>query len=152
MSTARPRVTELHGTHSKSPTKLSTFWLTVNLNKPHSAALENDFRNALNTLLSDETYSYLKFKHYRPDRNKPDSIKDTHLQFRIETGPVNGLLHAHMLLQYKHQSNVQIDKPQLRRIISKLTKVPDLHVQNIQYIDDMEWQTRIFDYMTKNDA
>ena len=144
-----PQVREL--TQQKRTTKQheSSFWFTINLNKPYSPEVEQTLRTALNTMLGDDRYSYLRFKHYRDANNTPEAIADTNLQFRIEVGPQNGLLHAHLLLQFKHESNIQIANAAVRRIMMELTGLKGIRVDNITYIDDIGWGQRILAYMQK---
>jgi len=100
-------------------------------------------------MLGDVRYSYLRFKHFNAANNTPDAIADTNLQFRIETGPVNGLLHAHLLLQFRHSSNIQIDKTAVKKIMEELTGVKGVHVDRVTFVNDAQWGERILRYMQK---
>ena len=142
------KISDFNETVKKDQTKQSNFYLTINLNQGYN---DDDEHLGDDTEIFDGLLSGM-LNHINDYINLPngvewndDNIKDVDVDYVIEKGNTQKRLHAHMLIKIKHNTNVKLNFPKIKKYICESLGLKNIYMNNmmsranndniLQYID-----------------
>lgn len=143
-------------TKNKAPAeKMSSYFITFNTNlgykgKDQLANLENDAEflqhSVLQPMLNQDLHQFVQF--LEPEKNWNDHILQTSGDFAIEVGHAKKRLHAHILLNIKHNTKIQLDYKGMREYLEGKLGLKGIHF-NARAIRGANAERNIENYLQK---
>ena len=128
---------------------VSNFLLTINTNQSYNENdpnLQNDievFEESIKDVLGNIN-NYLKFKN---GEWNDDDVKDVSIDYVIEVGGKKRMIHAHILLKFKHVINIQLDVNKIKDKIKNELGLKNIYIDNKLLKKDST--TNVLEYIKK---
>ena len=133
----------------KGSTKESNWFVTINTNQrvtSQNDPLVAEFYEVLHVWLAELPEFISTNKGYRTDDTRTIKVKRT-----IEIGPKRKLLHAHVNIEMKHDSNVKLEFRDIKEFFAESLGLSGIHLDVKHYRGSkLSDQDKILKYMMKD--